>query len=72
MSAKETEHEKNGRQPDASSTGDNQDRHAGFHALTRADSSLSGQALEERDDQGEDSHRTKRSEPNQGKSPERL
>jgi hypothetical protein len=36
MDAKETEHEKNGCHPDASSARDNQDRHAGFHALTRA------------------------------------
>jgi hypothetical protein len=34
--------------------------------------SRSGETLEERDDEGEDSHRTKRSEPNQGESPEWL
>jgi hypothetical protein len=70
--SKEPEHEKNGCQPDASSAGDNQDWQAGFHALTRAASSLSGQPLDERDDQGEESQRSKRSDPNQGESPERL
>jgi hypothetical protein len=72
MNAKETEYEKNGCQPDAGAAGDNQDWHAGFHAPTRAASSRSGQTLEERDDQGEDSHRGKRPEPNQRESPERL
>jgi hypothetical protein len=70
--SKEPEHEKNDCQPDASSAGDKQDWQAGFHALTRAASSLSGQTLEERDDQSENAQRSERPEPNQGESPERL
>jgi hypothetical protein len=70
--SKESEHEKNDCQPDAGAAGDNQDWHAGFHALTRAAGSPSGQTLEERDDQGENSQRSKRSDANQGESPERL
>jgi hypothetical protein len=72
MHSKEPEHEKNDCQPDAGGAGDNQDWHAGLHALTRAAGGPSGQTLEERDDEGENPHRSQRPEPNQGESPERL
>jgi hypothetical protein len=43
-----------------------------FMHLLELLSSRSGQTLQERDDQGEDSHRSKRPEPNQRELPERL
>jgi hypothetical protein len=72
MHSKEPEHEKNDCQPESGAAGDNQDRHAGFMHFSSAAWQPSGQTLEERDDQGEKSQRSKRSEPNEGESPERL
>jgi hypothetical protein len=72
VDAKEPEHQKNESQPNASATGDNQDRHAGFHAVTCPLLAGSRQPLEQRHQERENAQGSKRPEPHQSKSPERL
>ena len=72
MDSKESEYEKHAAQPHTGSAGDNQDWHAVFHVVTCAVRTSSCQALEQRDQERENSQRSQRPEPDQGESPEWL
>jgi len=72
MDSKESEYEKHAAQPHTGTAGDNQDWHAVLHVVTCAVRTSSRQALEERDQERENSQRSQRPEPNQRESPERL
>jgi hypothetical protein len=72
MDSNESEYEKHATQPGTGTAGDNQDWHAFFHVVTCAVRTSSRQALEQRDEERENSQRGERPEPDQGESPERL
>ena len=72
MDSKEPEYEKHAAQPRTGAAGDNQDWHAVFHVVTCAVRTSSCQALEQRDQERENSQPNQRPEPNQRESPERL